>query len=53
MSSEKRIKELEEENEILKNRCHAMTKGLVCVYCPMKCNNREVEYDPEFIPSEE
>lgn len=30
-----------DQNEKLQNRCHALTKGLVCMCCPYDCEYRE------------
>lgn len=34
------IEKLKKENEQLKNRCHAMTHGVICLFCPMECKFR-------------
>ena len=41
-----------EENKMLKNRCRALTGGVMCVYCPYDCDNRTQEYDPSSLPKE-
>ena len=43
-NNEQDIKELLHENEMLKNRCLALTQGEMCKYCPYKCENRTTKY---------
>lgn len=38
------VGELVRENEVLKNRCRALTHGLICQSCKIKCNNRTREF---------
>lgn len=38
---------LRKENEALKNRCRALTKGTVCFFCPMECKHRSVKFRKE------
>ena len=35
------IKKLEEQIRQLQNRCHALTHGQVCVFCPYECEHKE------------
>lgn len=28
----------------LQNRCIALTHGMICVYCPIKCEKRQADY---------
>ena len=37
---EEKIKQLEDENRILKNRCFLMTMGAMCIFCPFECEKR-------------
>ena len=37
------IKELEHLNECLQNRCHALTGGVMCIFCPMSCKHKNTE----------
>lgn len=32
------------ENQMLKNRCHALTQGTMCWFCPYECDNREKKF---------
>lgn len=34
------IMRLQHENNILKNRCFALSKGEMCLFCPLICVNR-------------
>lgn len=44
------IKALEEaeklrhENKALKNRCYILTRGTLCLFCPIDCSDREVNF---------
>ena len=38
------IKKLEHENEMLKNRCAALTEGTMCHFCPYQCERRRHKY---------
>ena len=40
------IKKLEEQIKQLQNRCHALTHGQICVFCPYECEHR-VEVEPQ------
>ena len=42
--SEKAIKALEHENIVLKNRCRVLGQGVLCIFCPMECENRAADY---------
>lgn len=42
--NESLLGELIYENKILKNRCRALTHGLICQSCKIKCDNREREF---------
>lgn len=38
------ITSLKKENEQLKNRCFALTKGSLCFFCPLKCERRQAQF---------
>ena len=38
---------ISKQNDILKNRCFALTHGKLCVFCPMECEHRSVEFNDE------
>lgn len=38
------LNRLKHENEMLKNRCAALTAGTMCMFCPYECENRSKEY---------
>lgn len=38
------LNKLKHENEMLKNRCSALTEGTMCMFCPYECANRSKEY---------
>ena len=38
------INKLKHENEMLKNRCSALTDGTMCMFCPYVCENRKKEF---------
>lgn len=38
------IEKLKHENQMLKNRCSALTGGTMCLYCPFDCENRTKKY---------
>lgn len=42
--SQNDVKELLHENEMLKNRCLALTHGEMCLFCPYDCNNRTTKF---------
>lgn len=35
---------LQEENNALKNRCFALTRGTIYLFCPMECEHRAEEF---------
>lgn len=43
----KAIVETLEQLPKLQNRCHALTHGQICVFCPYECENRTVEHRSE------
>lgn len=42
--AQKEINRLKHENQMLQNRCHALTHGTMCMFCPYECENREGKY---------
>ena len=38
------ITQLKKENEVLKNRCYALSKGSLCLFCTIECNFRVVDF---------
>lgn len=45
-----KIEKLEKEKTFLQNRCHTLSKGLLCVFCSMECEHRTVNFqDPDKI----
>lgn len=39
-----RIEKLEHENKALKNRCHVLSMGTICFYCPLECEHRSCDF---------
>jgi hypothetical protein len=39
---EDQIAKITEENRQLKNRCHATSRGILCVFCEFECKNKGV-----------
>lgn len=35
------IEKLKRENDVLKNRCNALGRGLLCEFCPIECRYRK------------
>ena len=35
---------LQKENNQLKNRCFALTRGTICLFCPMECEHRTEDF---------
>lgn len=44
LEADKRNKELEHENKMLKNRCSALSEGTMCMFCPYECENRSKDF---------
>lgn len=42
--AEKLIDKIKYENQMLKNRCRALTEGTMCRYCPFDCERRTEKY---------
>lgn len=40
----KEVMELKEQNMALRNRCKIFTKGQLCIFCPIRCEERAEEY---------
>lgn len=40
------VKKLEEQIKQLQNRCHALTHGQICVFCPYECEHK-AEVEPQ------
>lgn len=40
----KEVMELKEQNIALRNRCKIFTKGQLCIFCPIRCEERAEEY---------
>lgn len=38
------VMELKEQNIALRNRCKIFTKGQLCIFCPIRCEERAEEY---------
>ena len=45
--AQKEINRLKHENEMLQNRCHALTLGTMCMFCPYDCENRTKKFRGE------
>lgn len=45
--SSEAIMKLQHENDMLKNRCYALTQGAMCMFCPYTCVNRTGKYRGE------
>lgn len=45
--SSEAIMKLQHENDMLKNRCYALTLGTMCMYCPYTCVNRTGKFRRE------
>ena len=43
-NTQKALLRLQHENNMLKNRCSALTEGTMCQYCPYTCVNRSEKY---------
>lgn len=41
------IMKLQHENDMLKNRCYALTLGTMCMFCPYTCVNRTGKFRGE------
>ena len=41
---------IEEENRLLKNRCSVLTRGMLCYWCPIDCESRQHDYNPDYVP---
>lgn len=42
--TESEIEKLQHENKVLKNRCRVLSQGSLCIFCPMECSNRTMQY---------
>ena len=42
--TESEIEKLQHENKVLKNRCYVLGQGVLCLFCPMECENRTTDY---------
>ena len=38
------VARLEKENRALKTRCRVLSDGMMCLFCPMVCENRTTEF---------
>ena len=38
------VEKLRFENRALKNRCYFLTRGTICLFCPINCSDREVDF---------
>lgn len=38
------VEKVEKENEALKLRCCALSRGTMCLYCQLECKHRTEEY---------
>jgi hypothetical protein len=38
------VEKLRKENVALKNRCYILTRGSMCLFCPIDCNDRTVKF---------
>lgn len=38
------VEKLRFENRALKNRCYILTRGAMCLFCPINCSDREVDF---------
>ena len=44
LEADKRNKELEHQNKMLKNRCAVYGQGQMCQFCPYDCDNRTQKF---------
>ena len=47
------IEQLKHENTVLKNRCAVLSKGFLCCFCKLECENRKAPFDENYVPEEE
>lgn len=45
--SRESIMKLQHENDLLKNRCYALSQGAMCMFCPFTCVNRTGKFRRE------
>ena len=38
------LEEIKKENKSLKNRCYVLSRGMMCLYCPLDCEHRSCDF---------
>jgi hypothetical protein len=41
------LEEIKKENKSLKNRCYGLSRGIMCLFCPLDCEHRSCDFRNE------